>query len=199
MAPMDQPIDERELRALMSGYGEVDVQKVSVEIDEELYEDRFLKSADRRGEVVFAIQDPQGIILHRKAFYGDGVFRLPSGGIDYGERVIDALKREIREETNLSLTSAQLVGVQDTQLLYDGHSIRFVSYVFYVHAEGQLRADPKEQIVELRFVPPVVLHEIAEDLRRTPSPHDGWGRWRALAHDLVYEWLIRKEHMPARK
>ena len=199
MAYLDQPIDEREIKALMSSYGQAEVQQISVEIDAELYENRFLKSAERRGEVVFAIHTPQGILLHRKAFYGDHVFRLPSGGIDYGERVIDALHREIREETNLSLSTARFVGVQDAQLLYAGHSIRFVSYVFYVHAKGELRADAKEQIVELRFVPPVALHETAEALRRTPPPHDGWGRWRALAHDLVYEWLIHEEHTPARK
>jgi len=173
----------------MSGYGEGEVQRVTVEIDADLYENRVLKAADRRGEVVFAIQTPEGVLLHRKSFYGDHVFRLPSGGIDHGEAVIDALRREISEETSLTLSTAHFVGVQDAQLTYGGQSVRFVSYIFCVSAAGELRADPKEQIVELRFVSPAALHDIAEELRKTPPPHAGWGRWRALAHDFVGDWL----------
>ena len=30
---------------------------------------------------------------------------------------------------------------------------------------------------------------VAEDLRHVPPPRTGWGRWRAVAHDFVYEML----------
>lgn len=184
-----EPIEAVELRELMASYGQVDLEHIQVEIDEDLYYNRFMKATDRRGEVVFAIQMPDGILVHHKAFYGDGVFRLPSGGIDYGEKVVDALRREIWEETGLSCAGEQLLGIQDCQLGLVSHSVRFVSYIFHVHAQGDLYLDPKESIDAIRLVPPSELSDIAESLRRTPPPHEGWGRWRALAHDLVYRHL----------
>ena len=173
----------------MAVYGEAEVEEIEVDIDRDLFQNRFLKSSDRRGEVVFAIQMPEGILVHHKSFYGDGVFRLLSGGIDYGEKVVDALRREIEEETNLTLSSGRFLGLQDCRLVYGNRLIRFVSYVFYVHADGDLRPDPKENITEFRAVSLAELAAIAEDLRRVPPPHEGWGRWRALAHDLVYQRL----------
>ena len=186
------PMDERELEDVMAVYGEAEVEEIEVGIDRDLFQNRLLKSSDRRGEVVFAIQMPEGILVHHKSFYGDGVFRLLSGGIDYGEKVVDALRREIEEETSLTLSSGRLLGVQDCQLVYGSRSVRFVSYVFYVHADGDLRPDPKENITEFRAVSLAELAAIAEDLRRTPPPHEGWGRWRALAHDLVYQRLMEQ-------
>ena len=190
--PYLDPVDERELEDVMAVYGEAEMEEIQVDVDRHLFQNRFLKSSDRRGEVVFAIQMPEGILVHHKSFYGDGVFRLLSGGVDYGEKVVDALRREIEEETSLTLSSGRLLGVQDCQLVYGSRSVRFVSYVFYVHAAGDLRPDPKENITEIRVVSMAELAAIAEDLRRTPPPHEGWGRWRALAHDLVYQRLMEQ-------
>jgi len=192
--PYQDPVDERELEDVMAVYGEAEVEEIEVDIDGDLFQNRFLKSSDRRGEVVFAIQMPDGILVHHKSFYGDGVFRLLSGGIDYGEKVVDALRREIEEETSLTLSSGQLLGVQDCQLVYGSRSVRFVSYVFYVHATGNLHPDPKENITEFQTVSVAGLAAVAEDLRRAPPPHEGWGRWRALAHDLVYQRLMEQIH-----
>jgi ADP-ribose pyrophosphatase YjhB (NUDIX family) len=183
------PIDENELRALMADYGRAEVEHFRVEVDENLFDNRVARASDRRGEVVFAIELPSGILIHRKSFYGNGVFRLPSGGIDYGERVIDALRREIREETGLRSTDERLLGVQDCQLCLGERAVRFVSYVFHVRARGNPRIDPKERIVAVRVIPPAELADVAESLRHTPPPNDGWGRWRALAHDLAYRRL----------
>ena len=188
------PVDERELEDVMAVYGEAEVEEIEVDIDRDLFQNRFLKSSDRRGEVVFAIQMPDGILVHHKSFYRDGVFRLLSGGIDYGEKVVDALRREIGEETSLTLASGRLLGVQDCQLVYQSRSVRFVSYVFYVRAAGDLYPDPKENITEFRTISLTGLAAIAEDLRRAPAPQEGWGRWRALAHDLVYQRLMGQVH-----
>ena len=46
-----------------------------------------------------------------------------------------------------------------------------------------------EDITEFREVPLADLPSIAEDLRHVPPPRTGWGRWRAVAHNFVYEML----------
>ncbi len=184
-----EPIETAEIRELMASYGQVELERIQLEIDEELYYNRFMKASDRRGEVVFAIQMPAGILVHHKAFYGNGVYRLPSGGIDYGEKVIDALHREIQEETGLRCADERLLGIQDCQLKLDDRSVRFVSYIFHVHGQGDLRLDTQEGIDAIRLVPPSELKDIAESLRHVAPPYGGWGRWRALAHDLVYHRL----------
>jgi ADP-ribose pyrophosphatase YjhB (NUDIX family) len=183
------PVDEHELKDLLSSDGDAEVEKLRLEIDQELYVNRFMKATDRRGEVVFAIQMPDGILVHRKDFYGNGILRLPSGGIDYGESVLDALHREVQEETSMIISSQRLLGIQDCQLTYGGEAVRFVSYIFHVYACGDVHPDPEEGIVELRAVSVPDLADIAEKLRHVPPPHEGWGRWRALAHDLVYRHL----------
>lgn len=187
-----EPIDTAELQELLARYRDAGVEHIRVEIDEDLYYNRFMKAADRRGEVVFALDLPGGILVHRKAFYEDGLFRLPSGGIDYGEKVIDALHREVREETGLGCSEERLLGIQDCQLELEDHVVRFVSYIFHVYAHGELRLDPSESIVAVRLIAPAQLKDIAESLRHTPRPHAGWGRWRALAHDLAYRRLASR-------
>jgi ADP-ribose pyrophosphatase YjhB (NUDIX family) len=188
-----EPVDGNELGALIASRRGAELEEIHLEVDEGLFTNRLAKSSDRRGEVVFAVQRPQGILVHRKSFYGDGVYRLPSGGIDYGEKVVDALRREIQEETSLTVSSERFLGAQDCHLHYGGRSVRFVSYVFYVPAgEGVLRPDHKEDIVGFRAVSPAELATIAEELREIPPPYEGWGRWRALAHDLVHRYLVEE-------
>lgn len=189
-------IDPEELSALQARFGECRVDVVDLDVDEELYLTRISKIEDRRSEVVFAVKGPGGgVMVHRKSFWEEGTFRLPSGGVNPDELVIDALHRELREETTLRAEpdGIQLVGVQDCHLRYCGDAVRFVSYVFVVSRTlGTLRAQIAESIEEFQEVGPSELAEVAERLRAMPAPYAGWGRWRAVAHDLVREYLTRE-------
>lgn len=56
----------------------------------------------RDGEVVLFIRRRDGnLLLHTKDFYPERALRVPSGGIKPGEAVLDALQREVAEETGL--------------------------------------------------------------------------------------------------
>jgi ADP-ribose pyrophosphatase YjhB (NUDIX family) len=193
------PIDRCEFKVLVAEYGDGTVERLDLDIDESLYLLRLEKAADRRAEVVFAIQGlGGGVLVHRKFFWEDGLYRLPTGGINPREWVVAALTRELREETNLVAEGIRFFGAQDCHLHYDGQVCRFVSYVFHItRAVGRLVPEEREGIAEFREISTEQLADLATRLRHLNPPYSGWGRWRAAAHDLVYRRLTDDErHSP---
>jgi len=196
------PVDERELEQLAAAYGQPQMRTIKMEGDEYLFATRLYRSQDRRGEVVLAVERParlprrgqaRCVLLHRKGWYEPEVYRLLSGGIGLDEAVEATLARELGEETGLTLHTTHLLGVLDCRIHYASEEISFVSYVFHLpRTEGVLRLPRTEDIVDFREVPIADLPAVAEDLRRVPPPRTGWGHWRAIAHDFVYETLMSR-------
>jgi 8-oxo-dGTP diphosphatase len=144
----------------------------------------------RRGEVVLVICRPNGlIILHTKRFYPAGVYRLPSGGIRRGERVLEAMWRETQEETGLEVEIERFLGLLEYEFHHRDERLPFVSYVFLGRERGGYLApqDESEQITAFRAVAVDELATVAEALRALPDPWRDWGAFRALAHDFVAE------------
>jgi len=89
----------------------------------------------------------------------NGLYCLPGGSIDYEEKVLDGLKREIWEETGISLQNATLFMVQSgerTTLHYpNGDITNYVVLTFYCPLEG--KADPikphDQESLEVFFCP----------------------------------------------
>ena len=186
------PMDERELEQLAATYGQPEIRVIEIEGDEYLFSSRLYRSRDRRGEVVLTIGRPgRCVLLHSKGWYEPNVYRLLSGGIDWDEAVETTLARELEEETGLTLDTTHFLGVLDCRIHHDLRMMPFVSYIFHLsRTEGVLRLpQTAEDISEFRDVPIADLPSVAEDLRHVPSPRTGWGRWRAVAHDFVYEML----------
>jgi 8-oxo-dGTP pyrophosphatase MutT (NUDIX family) len=186
------PIDERELEQLALAYGQPEIRMVEIEGDEYLYSSRLYSSRSRRGEVVLAIERPgRCVLLHRKGWYEPGVYRLLSGGIDWHEAVETTLARELEEETGLTLDTTYFLGLLDCRIYYASKEVSFPSYIFHLpRTKGVLRLpQTAEDITEFPDVPIADLPSVAEDLRHVPPPRTGWGRWRAVAHDFVYEML----------
>ncbi|TEU21958.1 MAG: NUDIX hydrolase [Anaerolineales bacterium] len=185
-------IDERELEQLAVAYGQPEMRVVEIEGDGYLFSSRLYRSRSRRGEVVLAVGRPgRCVLLHRKGWYEPGVYRLLSGGIDWDEPVETTLARELEEETGLTLDTTHFLGLLDCRIYYASQEVSFASYVFHLpRTEGVLRLpQTAEDITEFRDVPIADLPSVAEDLRHVPPPRTGWGRWRAVAHDFVYEML----------
>ena len=58
----------------------------------------------RFAEVCMVVRRPTGdVLLSIKTFYPRGAFRLPTGGIDRDEPILDAVLRETHEETGLTV------------------------------------------------------------------------------------------------
>lgn len=60
---------------------------------------------------IIKIEADKIVLIQRKNKPFKGKYALPGGFVDYGEKVEHALKREMREETNLEIEPTMLVGV----------------------------------------------------------------------------------------
>jgi len=100
---------------------------------------------DSQGRVLLVGNDWQG--------YGNVRYTLPGGVVERGESTVDALRREVKEETGLILTEvthlAYAVHVEDRR-----RNDRAVSFAFHARYDGLLNPrDPDGFIVEARFFP----------------------------------------------
>ncbi len=195
---LDELLDEAELTQLQDHYGEYRRQHVRLRMEPEsldFYRRVFKK---RRGEVLFVLCRGSGeVLLHTKQSYPEDLYRIPGGGIDWGECVRTSLSREVFEETQLDVQKEQFLGI----LTYEFHgqsgadrkaAIPFVSYVFLVpEVEGEpVPLDESEKISGFKWVPLEELSQVAAKLRSMPEDEFGnpdWGRFRALGHDFVVE------------
>jgi 8-oxo-dGTP pyrophosphatase MutT (NUDIX family) len=138
------------------------------------------------GEVCMAIRRPTGhFLLQTKQNYPGAVMRLPSGGIQRGERVEAALLREIWEETNLTVRV-------DNFLARIGYRAgasrsRFFTHLYLVHEiSGVLQSnDPDEKISDWQEVLPEDLPAYAAKLRAMTPSWRNWGIFRAAAIDVL--------------
>ena len=100
---------------------------------------------DSQGRVLLVGNDWQG--------YGHVRYTLPGGVVERGESTFDALRREVKEETGLSITRiehlAYAVHIEDRR-----RNDRAISFAFAAEYDGLLNPrDPDGFIVEARFFP----------------------------------------------
>ena len=95
-------MDEAEISQLRAEYGPSQRWRMVLEMSGPSFDDwlrKMVTSPNRRGEVVLAIQRPDGrMLLHTKRFYPEGIYRLPSGGVHPDEPVLSGVIREAKEE-----------------------------------------------------------------------------------------------------
>jgi len=107
--------------------------------------------------VVSAVIERDGAILLGKKAPGAGPYpdtwHLPGGGVNLGqETLVEAVRREVREETGIEIDSIEpLIFDEDDEP--DKHGV-MTHYIFLVyrarHASGTLR--PADDLKELRWV-----------------------------------------------
>lgn len=189
-------INPEEIEELSRQYGPIERRSYSLEVVRKSFEDwRRVLAEKRRGEVVFVVKRPVGLILHTKDFYPPGTYRLPSGGVRWGESVLSALHREAQEEMGLEVEVDRFLGLLEYEFCCQGETMPFVSYVFLVReAGGELAPqDKEERILSFCQVPVAKLSAVADSLRAMEGDWRDWGEFRAVAHDFVVEMIARAQ------
>jgi 8-oxo-dGTP pyrophosphatase MutT (NUDIX family) len=84
-----------------------------------------------------------------------GRWFLPGGGIDHAEHPIDALRREMVEETGLEATVGELLGVlSDAAVMPDGTDLHTVRIIYRIASvRGHLRDEAEGTTDGARFTP----------------------------------------------
>ena len=184
--------DDSEIEALAQQYGVPQRYHADLAVDSGFWAPWEGKWESRRGEVMFLLPRPGGLLLHRKKHYPNNGWRLLTGGIDLEERVGDALVREVMEEVGLTLPVRHYVGIIDYTLTDDsGKTYTFVTHIFLMgYSDEPLQPSHDDEISAVRTVSLRGLLATADDLDTITDPDwRSWGAFRAVAHRRVAEWI----------
>jgi mutator protein MutT len=78
-----------------------------------------------------------------------GKWCLPGGKIDFGQKVEDAVKREIKEETNLDCTSTQFLFYLDRLPVKEG-DMHLITFYFLCNVKGDIKLN--DESAEFKWV-----------------------------------------------
>ncbi len=91
-------------------------------------------------------------------------WELPGGGLDHGESVHDCLKRELKEELNVTNDFSESFNKIETQYMPSrpDKELDFwkMSIYFDVTIHGDFKISPSDELTDARFMPPTVLDEL---------------------------------------
>lgn len=108
----------------------------------------------RRTGVIALLEREDAVLVQRRA--DDGQWDFIGGMLDEEETILDALHREVREETGLRVAEATLFGIYSdpTRIIEypDGTVCRLLSIVFRARPEPPAEPRASEESLELRFV-----------------------------------------------
>ena len=115
-------------------------------MDTKKFEQEAQKDGVREFVAGAVIVDNESILFVRRVkndFMG-GVYELPSGKVDPGESLIDALKREVLEETNLVIKDIIGPGQFFDYKSEDGIKARQFNFIVSVEDVDNLQLNPQE-------------------------------------------------------
>ena len=91
-------------------------------------------------------------------------WELPGGALDQGETIHDCLKRELKEELNVTNEFSESFNKVETQYMPSrpGKELDFwkMSMYFDVTIHGELTINPTNELTDARFMPDTVMNEL---------------------------------------
>ena len=111
-----------------------------------------------RLRVCALIYDDERLLLIRHKYLGEEneFWAPPGGGVDFGEPLLDALRREVREETGLNLINAEFRFINEF-IAPPLHAVEFFFHVSETDGAVKTGTDPEmgsDQIIEdVQYLP----------------------------------------------
>ncbi len=170
-----------EVNSQFDGQGTLHRVKLNF-ISKKFFEEfKYLIQSDRWGEVAFGVERKNGkTIVIRSQSYPKGVYRVPTGGIRYGEEVSHALYREIQEELGLTVDSPRFLGAVLYEISYREETLEFISFVFRLkETGGTILEDATEQeIHEFLEADEKMLTKICRNMKQHRGSWQDWCQFR---------------------
>lgn len=91
-----------------------------------------------------------------------GLFTLPGGGVECGESLVDAVRREVLEETGLRIEPAALAGTREVIARDDAGRVER-HFVILAFAARWIAGEPRlnDELAEARWIRPAALRELS--------------------------------------
>ncbi len=118
------------------------------------------------------VHDGALLMVQRGQEPARGLWSVPGGRVEQGEYLVDALKREVAEETALAVEVGDLLGI--LEVVGDPH---YVILDYMAEVQGSADAVPSGDAADVRWVP---LDEVAA-LPCTPRFVETMRGWGVLA------------------
>ncbi|MHC1565740.1 MAG: NUDIX hydrolase [Candidatus Syntropharchaeales archaeon] len=189
-------ITDEILRELEEKYGTPRVIELSFEIDEDEF--RIMRQSmrnNRAHDVTFIIEKADKIAVIRKPSHPPGVYRIPSGGVELGEKFEAGLIREAFEETGMSVEILRYLLRVEACFTSNGDHQSWRSHVFQTRwVSGEL--DPRDR-KEIEGAKWVTLDELCGEIRASLLKSDSGGlHYRvALTDAAIRELLNSREKL----
>ena len=104
------------------------------------------------------VRDGKFLVVRRAQPPASGLFSLPGGVVELGEKLTEAVMREVAEETSLSIEPVALAGFRET-VVRDAHDRVERHFVILCFAARWLAGEPalNEELSEARWIAPAEL------------------------------------------
>ena len=91
-----------------------------------------------------------------------GLFTLPGGGVESGESLAEAVQREVREETGLTIEPAALAGYREVVTRDEAGRVQR-HFVILTFAARWIAGEPRlnEELAEARWIRPSALRDLS--------------------------------------
>jgi 8-oxo-dGTP diphosphatase len=107
---------------------------------------------------IFVIKNGEVLMGKRKNIYGAGEWGLPGGHLEYGEKLVEAAKRELKEETGIEAEQLTLNTISD-----DPRSDQHYLHISFVlnNFDGEVILKEPDKCEEWKFFP---LNQLPENI-----------------------------------
>ena len=96
------------------------------------------------GVIIF--KEGKVLVGKRRNKHGDGEYSFPGGALDYGESLVDCVKREVLEETGIKIKNVRFLSVANSSKHFGLHEVQIHFQADW--ESGEERDLPEERIGE---------------------------------------------------